>query len=344
MKIIVDAMGGDFAPQAAVSGALLAARRYDTEIILVGQTEKILRELERCGEKEVPRGFEIRNAEEIVEISDDPATAFKKKKDSSLTVGLNLLRDGEGDGFVSAGSTGALLAGATLIVKRIRGLRRAALAPVLPTSTGQAVLIDCGANAECTSEYLLQFAYLGSYYAKKVLGMENPRVALLNIGAEPSKGNALSLETYARLSAADQAGALHFVGNIEAKEAMLGGCDVIVTDGFTGNVMLKTIEGSGKLMTQMLKGVLTRSMVSKLAAVLLKKGLLDFKKMLDPSEVGGTMLLGIAKPVIKAHGSSNELAFCNAIRQAVTVAQSGLIEAIAEDIEQIKIKTSDEEL
>ena len=202
MKIIVDAMGGDFAPLAPVKGALLAHERYGTEIILTGRTEDILRSVRECGREELPAGVEIVNAEQVVEICDDPSTAFKQKKDSSLTVGLNLLRDGQADGFVCAGSTGALLAGATLVVKRIRGLRRAALSPTIPTATGKAVLIDCGANAECTVEYLLQFAYLGSYYAEKVLGVERPRVGLLNIGAEESKGDELRRETYRKLKEA----------------------------------------------------------------------------------------------------------------------------------------------
>ncbi len=205
MKIIVDAMGGDFAPLAPVKGALLAHERYGTEIILTGRTEDILRSVRECGREELPAGVEIVNAEQVVEICDDPSTAFKQKKDSSLTVGLNLLRDGQADGFVCAGSTGALLAGATLVVKRIRGLRRAALSPTIPTATGKAVLIDCGANAECTVEYLLQFAYLGSYYAEKVLGVERPRVGLLNIGAEESKGDELRRETYRKLKEAGAA-------------------------------------------------------------------------------------------------------------------------------------------
>ena len=188
MKIIVDAMGGDFAPLAPVKGALMAHERYGAEILLAGKEEEIQKTLRECGCAALPTGVEIVNATEVVEICDDPATAFKRKKDSSLTVGLTMLHNGEADGFVSAGSTGAILAGATLVVKRIRGLRRAALAPTIPTATGRAVLIDCGANAECTVEYLLQFAYLGSYYAQKVLGVETPRVGLLNIGAEESKG------------------------------------------------------------------------------------------------------------------------------------------------------------
>lgn len=341
MKIIVDAMGGDFAPLAPVKGALLAHERYGTEIILTGRTEDILRSVRECGREELPAGVEIVNAEQVVEICDDPSTAFKQKKDSSLTVGLNLLRDGQADGFVCAGSTGALLAGATLVVKRIRGLRRAALSPTIPTATGKAVLIDCGANAECTVEYLLQFAYLGSYYAEKVLGVERPRVGLLNIGAEESKGDELRRETYRKLKEAGAAGHLNFVGNVEAKEAMMGACDVIVSDGYSGNIMLKSIEGTGKLMAKELKAVLMKSAGTKLAALLLKSALAGFKKMLDPNEVGGTALLGISKPVIKAHGSSNEVAFCNAIRQAAEVAQSGIIADIEANIDKMRISRED---
>ena len=341
MKIIVDAMGGDFAPLAPVKGALLAHERYGTEIILTGRTEDILRSVRECGREELPAGVEIVNAEQVVEICDDPSTAFKQKKDSSLTVGLNLLRDGRADGFVCAGSTGALLAGATLVVKRIRGLRRAALSPTIPTATGKAVLIDCGANAECTVEYLLQFAYLGSYYAEKVLGVERPRVGLLNIGAEESKGDELRRETYRKLKEAGAAGHLNFVGNVEAKEAMMGACDVIVSDGYSGNIMLKSIEGTGKLMAKELKAVLMKSAGTKLAALLLKSPLADFKKMLDPNEVGGTALLGISRPVVKAHGSSNEVAFCNAIRQAAEVAQSGIIADIEANIDKMRISRED---
>ena len=337
MKIIIDAMGGDFAPEAPVRGALLAHEKYGAEIILTGRTADILRELEKTGCKEVPQGIEIANAEEVVEICDDPATAFKQKKDSSLTVGLNLLRDGQADGFISAGSTGALLAGATLVVKRIRGLRRAALAPTIPTATGKAVLIDCGANAECTSEYLLQFAYLGSYYAERVLGVDKPRVGLLNIGAEPSKGDTLRRETFARLTEAGEQGRLNFVGNVEANTALAGGCDVLVSDGYSGNIMLKTVEGTAKLLGGELKKMMTRSTKTKLAYLLLREGFADFKKTLDPNEVGGTALLGISKPVVKAHGSSNAAAFCNAVRQAIAVAESGIIADITANVEQMKV-------
>ena len=338
MKIVIDAMGGDFAPLAPVQGALLARERYpDVELVLAGREEAILSALREAGRAEPPEGVTIRNAAEVVEIADDPATAFKKKPDSSLTVGLKMVRDGEADGFVSAGSTGALLAGATLVVKRIRGVRRAALAPTIPTAGGRAVLLDCGANAECTAEYLLQFAYLGSCYASRVLGVEKPRVGLLNIGAEEEKGDALRRETYQMLVEAGKSGDLNFTGNIEAKEALLGACDVIVADGFSGNVMLKAVEGAGKLMSGMLKDMLLRSAGTKLAALLLKSGLKEFKKTLDPNEVGGTALLGISKPVVKAHGSSNGAAFCNAVGQAAEVARSGIADDIARDIEKMRV-------
>ena len=334
MKIIIDAMGGDFAPEAPVRGALLAREKYGADIILTGRTADILRELEKAGCKEVPQGIEIANAEEVVEICDDPATAFKQKKDSSLTVGLNLLRDGQADGFISAGSTGALLTGATLITKRVRGIRRAAMAPVMPTTTGRCVLIDCGANAECTPEYLLQFAYLGSFYARHVLGIENPRVGLLNIGVEAEKGTDLQRQTRALLLEQPK---LNFIGNIEAKEAIKGGCDVLVTDGFSGNVMLKTIEGIGSYAGSCLKGIFKKNLLTKLAGAMVLPGLNAFKAQLDPNKVGGTAFIGISKPVIKAHGSSNDEAIENAIGQAREVAASGLVDEIAAHVDEMTL-------
>lgn len=337
MKIIVDAMGGDHAPLAVVQGALEAHKAYGTEVILVGRMADILKAVEQCGEKNLPAGVEIRDASEVVEIADDPATAFKRKKDSSLTVGLNLLRDGEGAAFVSAGSTGALLAGATLVVKRIRGIRRAAMGPAIPTAEGRALLCDCGANAECTPEYLLQFAYLGNYYAKRVMGVDRPRVALLNIGAESEKGDKLRQETYALLSAAGESGRLNFVGNLEAGDAMLGGADVLVADGFTGNVMLKSLEGTAKFLLKELKKVFLSSARTKIAAGLVKGDLAEMKKLLDPSEVGGTPFLGISRPVIKAHGSSDARAIRNAILRAEEYAASGFIADVQENIELMKV-------
>ena len=336
MKIIVDAMGGDNAPAAVVQGALDAHKKHGVDILLVGRAAEVLRAVEACGEKTLPAGVELRDASEVVEIADDPATAFKMKKDSSLTVGLNLLKAGEGDAFVSAGSTGALLSGATLLVKRIRGIRRAAMGPVIPVLGGKAILCDCGANAECTPEYLMQFAYLGNYYAKRVLGVEKPRVALLNIGAEDEKGDTLRHETLPLLKAADAEGRLRFIGSIESSDAMQGKADVIVADGFAGNVMLKSIEGTAKFLCSELKGMLLASGKSKLAALLLKDGLRKFKAMLDPGEVGGTALLGISQPVIKAHGSSDARAIRSAIRQARDFADSGFITAIEENMDSMK--------
>ena len=342
MKIIVDAMGGDNAPAAIVQGALEASRLHGVEIILVGRAAEILRAVEACGEKTLPSGVEIRDASEVVEIEDDPATAFKRKKDSSLTVGLTLLKEGAGDAFVSAGSTGALLAGATLVVKRIRGIRRAAMGPVLPTATGKMLLCDCGANAECTPEYLLQFAYLGSYYAKRVLGIETPRVALLNIGAEASKGDALRHEAYTVLKEAGDAGRIHFVGNLEAGDAMMGGADVVVADGFSGNIMLKSLEGTAKFLMKELKKMFLSSTKTKLAAGLVKGDLAEVKKLLDPSEVGGTPFLGISRPVIKAHGSSDAKAICNAVLRAKEYAESGFIADVERDVALMKVEQTAE--
>ena len=338
MKIIVDAMGGDNAPQATVQGALDAHKKHGVDILLVGRAAEVLRAVEACGEKTLPAGVELKDASEVVEIADDPATAFKMKKDSSLTVGLNLLKAGEGDAFVSAGSTGALLSGATLLVKRIRGIRRAAMGPVIPVLGGKAILCDCGANAECTPEYLMQFAYLGNYYAKRVLGVEKPRVALLNIGAEEEKGDALRHETYALLQTASEAGRLYFTGNIEASDVMMGGADVVVADGFTGNVMLKSLEGTGKFLLKELKKMFLSSTKTKLAAAMVKSDMADMKKLLDPSEIGGTPFLGISRPVIKAHGSSDARAICNAVLRAKEYAESGFIADIEANIDAMKLE------
>lgn len=338
MKIIVDAMGGDNAPLEIVKGALQGRARWGVDIVLTGDAAQILRALEECGEKTVPQGVEIANATQTVEMCDDPATVFRHKKDTSMGVGLTMLRDGKADALVSAGSTGALLTGATLITKRVRGIRRAAMAPVIQTTTGRAVLIDCGANAECTPEYLVQFAYLGNFYAKRVLGIGTPRVGLLNIGAEDSKGTDLQKQTLVRLREADAAGHLHFIGNIEAKEAIKGGCDVIVTDGFSGNILLKTMEGVGSFAGSALKGMFKKNLLTKLAALAVMPGLRDFKAQLDPNKVGGTAFIGISKPVIKAHGASNAEAIENAVGQAKQFAQSGLIADIEVNIDLMRVE------
>lgn len=338
MKIIVDAMGGDNAPLEIVKGALAGQKHWGVDIVLTGDENTIREALTRCGQPEVPAGMEIISTSQTVEMCDDPATVFRRKKDTSMGVGLTMLREGQGDALVSAGSTGALLTGATLITKRIHGIRRAAMAPVIPTTTGQAVLIDCGANAECTPEYLVQFAYLGNFYAQQVLGLAKPRVGLLNIGAEDSKGTDLQKQTLARLRQAAEEGHLHFIGNIEAKEAIKGGCDVIVTDGFSGNILLKTMEGVGSFAGSALKGMFKKNLLTKLAALAVMPGLNDFKAKLDPNKVGGTAFIGIARPVIKAHGASNAEAIENAIGQAAAFARSGLIEKIEENVNLMKIE------
>ena len=338
MKIIIDAMGGDNAPLEIVKGALLGMEHWGVEVLLTGDTEAILRALRDCGHDTIPRGMEIVHTTETVEMCDDPSKVFRHKKDTSMGVGLTLLRDGKADALVSAGSTGALLAGATLITKRIRGIRRAAMAPVIPTTGGKAVLIDCGANAECTPEYLMQFAYLGSFYASRVLGLERPRVGLLNIGAEDSKGTDLQRETLALLRKAGEEGHLNFIGNIEANTALLGGADVIVADGYSGNILLKTVEGAAKLLLGEMKKAFLSSTKSKLGALLVKDSLGDVKKLLDPSEVGGTPFLGISKPVLKAHGSSDARAIRNAVFRAVEYAQSGIIADVEAHIDVMKVE------
>ena len=343
MRIIVDAMGGDNAPGCNVRGALEAMKEYGVEIVLVGRGEDILNCLRREGVGNLPQGMEIAHADQVVEMCDNPATAFREKKDSSLTVGLNLLKKGAGDAFVSAGSTGALLSASTLLVKRIRGIRRAALAPVVPTGKGGAVLIDAGATAECAPEYLLQFAYMGSYYADHVLGRPEPRVGLLNIGAEPSKGTDLQRETYVLLQKAGKEGRIHFVGNVEAREAVCGEVDVIVSDCYSGNIFLKTMEGTGGFMAKELKAMFKKNLVTKLGALCVKDGLRQFKKLMDAGEVGGTALLGISRPVIKAHGSSDAYAIKNAVRQAATFVNAGIIDDIVENIDHMRIEKDGEE-
>ena len=337
MRIIVDAMGGDNAPQEIVKGALRAKKELGVELTLVGREEEI-----RACLTDGAEDVEIVNAREIVTMEDDPSTATRRKNDSSMAVALKLLADGKGDAVVSAGSTGALLTGATLTVKRIRGIRRAALAPVLPAGEHGVMLIDCGANVECTAEYLLQFAYMGSYYAKKIMGCESPRVGLLSVGTEDSKGGELQHQAFALLKEASEQGRIRFVGNVEGTGVFDGAADVIVTDGFTGNVLLKTTEGVIKYLMGALKGVFYKSGKNKLAAAVLKDDLKGMKKSMDVNEVGGTALLGISRPVIKAHGSSNAASFFAAIRQAKAFTESGIVEDIKENIEHMRIRSESE--
>ena len=342
MKIILDAMGGDNAPLAPVLGAVQAAKDFGAQITLVGRGEEILQVLRENGIEELPQGITMVHADEVVDIHEDPAAAVRKKKNSSMMLGLKMLSDGEGDAFISAGSTGALLSGATLIVKRVKGIRRAAMGPVMPNKAGgKTVFLDCGANAECTPEFLLQFGVVGSLYAKKYLGIENPKVGLLNSGAEDTKGTPLQKEAYALLQDASDKGLINFVGNTEARDVPLGAVDVVVCDGFSGNVLLKSIEGTAMFMGSLMSKMFKKNLLSKLAAMFVMKDIKAFKKLLDYREIGGTQFLGIRKPVIKAHGSSDELAFRNAVRQAMEAAENDFSSELEESLQALSDKETE---
>ena len=337
MKIILDAMGGDHAPQAPVLGAIEAAKLYGSQITLVGRGEEILNVLKQNGIATLPQGVEISTAEDVVDMHDDPANVIRKKPGSSMVVGLKMLAEGQGEAFISAGSTGALLTGATLIVKRVKGIRRAAMGPAMPNKAGgKTVILDCGANAECTPEFLLQFGLVGSLHAKATYGIENPRVGLLNNGTEESKGTPLQKEAYGLLKQASDKGLINFVGNVEARDVPLGAVDVVVCDGFAGNVLLKSIEGTAMFMGSLVSKMFKKNMISKLAAAMVMKDIKSFKKLLDYREIGGTQFLGIQKPVIKAHGSSDAVAFRNAIRQAEEAASHSFSQQLEEGLAALK--------
>ena len=342
MKIILDAMGGDNAPLAPVMGALQAAKDFGAHIILVGKGEEILQAMQQQGIDTLPDGVEIVHADGVVDVHDDPTAAVRKHKDSSMMIALKMLADGEGDAVISAGSTGALLSGATLIVKRVKGIRRAAMGPVMPNKAGdKTVILDCGANAECTPEFLLQFGVVGSLYAKKYLGVDNPKVGLLNIGAEDTKGTPLQKEAYALLTQASEKGLINFVGNTEARDVPLGAVDVVVCDGFAGNVLLKSIEGTAMFMGSLMSKMFKKSFLSKLAAAFVMKDIKAFKKLLDYREIGGTQFLGIRKPVIKAHGSSDARAFRNAVKQAMEAANADFSAELEQSLQALEATEND---
>lgn len=336
LKIILDAMGGDNAPEAPVLGAIEAAKTFGSQITLVGRGEEILEVMRKHNIENLPEGMEIANADDVVDMHDDPANVVRKRKNSSMIIGLRMLSEGQGDAFISAGSTGALLSGATLVVKRVKGIRRAAMGPAMPNKAGgKTVICDCGANAECTPEFLLQFGVVGSLYAKKAFGVENPKVGLLNIGTEDTKGTQLQKDAYALLQQAHEQGLIHFVGNVEGRDVPLGVVDVVVCDGFAGNVLLKSIEGTAMFMGSLMSKMFKKNVLSKLAAVLVMKDIKAFKKLLDYREIGGTQFLGIKKPVIKAHGSSDALAFRNAVRQAEEAAKADFSAELEESLRQL---------
>ena len=323
MKIIVDAFGGDNAPLSVLEGAAAAVKEYGVDILLAGDEGKI----RKCaGENSISLdGMEILQADDIMDMHDDPTEIIKSKKGTSMAVGLKALADGMGDAFVSAGSTGALVVGGSLIVKRIKGVKRVALASFIPGKKGNYLMLDIGAKADCRPERLYQFGIMGSVYMEKVDGRKNPTVGLLNIATEDTKGSELYKESYALLKDAP----INFIGNVESREIPKGETDVVVTDGFTGNIALKLIEGVSLTMFSMIKNVLYRSLKNKIAALMLKKGLYEIKAKSDYTEIGGAPLLGTRKPVFKAHGSSNGKAIKNAIGKAAAFAGNGVIEKIS---------------
>ena len=344
MKILIDAMGGDHAPLAPVTGAIEAARLWNVPVVLVGRENEILAAAKEAGHETLPAGVEVRHADDVVDMHDDPARVIQRKKNSSMVVGLKMLSDGEGDAFISAGSTGALLSGATLVVKRVKGIRRAAMGPAMPNKAGgKTILLDCGANAECTPEFLLQFGIVGSLYAKKSLSVANPRVGLLNIGTEDTKGTPLQKEAYALLTEAHNKGLLNFIGNIEARDALLGEVDVVVCDGFSGNVLLKSIEGTAYFMGSLMKHrIFKRNILSMIGYLFCKKGVDEVMKMMDYREIGGTQFLGVKKPVIKAHGSSDALAFRNAVKQAMDAAKADFSEDLEHALKALTEEKTDD--
>ena len=321
MKVIIDMYGGDNAPKAPILGAAMAAKELGVDIVAVGN-EAEMRKI--CEENNIS-GFESIDAPMVMPVCAEPTEVMKSYKESSLAVGLRALAEGRGDAFVSAGSTGAIVVGATLIVKRIKGIKRAALASVIPGLDRSYMLLDLGANVECRPEMLCQFASMGSIYMNKLEGVENPEVGLINIGAEESKGGELQKEAYKLLKKSD----LNFIGNVEPRDLPKGVCDVAVADGWTGNIVLKLTEGLVSAFGKKLKGVMMSSLLTKLGALTMKGALTDFKKSMDYTERGGAPLLGIAKPVIKAHGSSDPKAFMNAVRQAKAFYEQDVIGTIS---------------
>ncbi len=329
MKIIVDAFGGDNSPLEVIKGSAMAVAEFGIEIILTGDENVIKR---TAAEHNISMdGISVIDSKNVIDIHDEPSQVIKEKSDCSMAVGLKELADGNGDAFVSAGSTGALVVGATFITKRLKGIKRPALAPLLPSGKGYFMLLDVGANTECRPEMLAQFGIMGSCYMNKVMGKEKPKVGLINIGAEDTKGRGLDIDAYKKLKDSP----VDFYGNLEARELPKGVCDVAVTDGFTGNIVLKLYEGMGSFFSHTLKGML-KGFPGILAALLIMPKINAFKKKMDYSETGGAILLGISKPVVKAHGSSDAKAFYNAIRQAKACIDGNIINEITQALESVK--------
>lgn len=323
MKIIIDAMSGDNAPEAIVKGAALASREFDAELVLVGD-ESVIRQILSANDTDMSK-IRIAPSASCITMEDEPTSVVRAKKDSSMAVALKMLRE-DGDACVSAGNTGALHVGGSLLVRAVKGVERAAIATILPF-TKPMLLMDCGANVNVTPDYYVNWAIMGQIYMKNVMGLENPTVGLLNNGTEEHKGRTTEIEAFKKMTAD---GRINFIGNVEGKELMASPCDVIITDGFTGNVTLKTVEGLSKFLLKQLKGVFTASFMTKMSYLMIKGRIAQMKDSFDSSAYGGAPLLGLSKPVIKAHGSSDDIAIKNAIGQAISFAETGVVDQIRE--------------
>ena len=336
MIILLDAMGGDNAPDANIKGAVAAINQIEAELWLIGKEDVIKSKLQefygKTAEEISPR-LKIYNATETIEMEDIPTVAIKHKKDSSMVVGFNLLKEGKGDVFISAGNSGALLTGATLLVGRIKGVDRPALAGILPSYHKRLVLMDCGSNTNCKPINLLQFAQMSSIYIRDSLGIENPAIGLLNIGTEETKGNELIKESYKLLKEKSPKLGINFVGNVEGRDAFSGKIDAIIADGFTGNIFLKTVEGLGKLVKKSLSENLKKNLFTKICAIPTLPAINGFKKVMDYKEYGGALFLGVKKPVVKAHGSSDSKLFEFTVKQAEQFVNNKTVEKLTEQFE-----------
>lgn len=338
MKILLDVMGGDNAPDANIKGAVKAINQIEAEVILIGNKDVILQRIKELYDKddikEISPRLSIHHTTETIEMEDIPTQAIKHKKDSSMVVGFNMLKQDEGDVFISAGNSGALLTGATLLVGRIKGIDRPALAGILPSYKSRLLLMDCGSNTNCKPINLLQFAQMASIYIRNTFGKENPTVGLLNIGTEETKGNELTKESYQLLKEKSKELNINFVGNVEGRDAFSGDLDILITDGFTGNVFLKAVEGLGKFVKRTLTESLKKNILSKIAAVPCLPAINRFKKTVDYKEYGGALFLGVKKPVVKAHGSSDEKLFEFTIKQAEQFVKNKAVDKMIEEFEK----------
>ena len=340
MIILVDAMGGDNAPDAVIKGAVKAINEIESDIMLIGDKDIINSRVKELFGKEkiedISTKFSIYHTTEVISMEDKPTDAIKHKKDSSMVVGFRLLKEEKGDVFISAGNSGALLTGATLLVGRIKGIDRPAMAPMLPAYKKRLMLIDAGANTNCKPLNLVQFAQMATIYLKNTFGIEKPAIGLLNIGTEPTKGNELIRESYEILTNESERLGINFVGNVEGRDAFSGKIDAIVCDGFTGNVFLKTVEGFGKLVKRTLTESLKKNLISTIAALPALPGIKRFSKTMDYKEYGGALFLGVKKPVVKAHGSSDEKLFHYTIKQAEEFAKNKAVDMMIEQFSNVE--------